>query len=53
MRFDLISRVQGYMAKVCFIWDFDGVTSMFQMQNSEWKKHMEPMDKLRGDLHIE
>jgi hypothetical protein len=53
MRFDRISRHDGYMAKVCFLWDFNGVTTMFQMQNKEWKRRMDEMDALRGELHIE
>jgi len=53
MRFDRISRYDGYMAKVCFVWDFNGVTTMFQMQNKEWKRRMDEMDALRGELHIE
>ena len=53
MRFDLISRREGKMTQVCFIWDFKGVTSMFQMQNKEWKRRIGEMDALRGELHIE
>jgi hypothetical protein len=53
MRFDRISRHEGHMAKVSFVWDFEGVSSMFQMQNKEWKRRMDEMDALRGELHIE
>jgi hypothetical protein len=53
IRFDRISRKEGHMAKVSFIWDFDGVSSMFQMQNKEWKRRVDEMDALRGELHIE
>ena len=53
MRFDRMSRHHGYMVKVCFVWDFNGVTSMFQMQNKEWTRRTKLIDELRANIHIE